>query len=279
LEVNPEGGRAVLTDLAGRVRDGFTNERLMGSRDIGPFLGDVLHEGRRRAERMNIPLRGIGMGIPGVVDPRTGAVARSRPLGISAPRDIAGELAVESGLRVTVENDADCCCRGELSIPEEKTSGSFILIWGETRRRGLAVGFGTVIGGVIHRGDHGAGGEFLSAYVDEGREQFALDKEVLSRAARDNGAMKQVADELAPQVAMIANLLDIDLVIFGGFFKRRFDVISGLFQTTLEKRRTYPGLAQPRIRPAARDEDAVAYGAAIRFLDHLDEILTTFNKE
>lgn len=279
LEVNPDGGRAVLTDLSGVVRDEFVIRSRIGPADITPFLSRALDEGRNRAQGIQTPLRGVGLGVPGVVDPRTGKLARSRPLGITTPRDVAGDLAAETGLAVTVDNDADCCCRGELTLRGGESPENFILIWGEPRRRGLSVGFGTVLGGEIHRGDHGAGGEFLSVYVTRGRDQFALDPEVLSRAPREGDALNRVVGELAPQVAMAANLLDIDLVILGGLFKSRFGDVVKDFETTLKKRRTYPGLARPQVRAAARDQDAVAYGAAIRFVDHFDRIVAMNRKE
>jgi len=80
-----------------------------------------------------------------------------------------------------------------------------------------------------------------------------------------------VVSELAPQLAMLANALDIDRLVLGGLFRRHFDSLAPAFRAAVRQGRTYPDLANPEILPAVRGDEAVAYGAAIHFTDHLFE--------
>jgi predicted NBD/HSP70 family sugar kinase len=78
-----------------------------------------------------------------------------------------------------------------------------------------------------------------------------------------------VVKELSPQVAFIANALDIDRLILGGLFEREFERTGPAFRREILRRRTYPDLAVPEIVSARRGDDAVAYGAAVHFTENL----------
>ena len=78
-----------------------------------------------------------------------------------------------------------------------------------------------------------------------------------------------MAGELAPQIAFIANVMDIDRIILGGLFATHYAALKPMFEDVLLSRRTYPTLAAPEVLRACRGDEAPAYGAALCFTENL----------
>jgi len=268
LELMPDGYRGVLVDFAGVLRRSVSSEE-----PVKPdTLQAVLRRFRRRVasicDEEGLELRGAGIAVPGPVRPGTGIVERSRPLGIEESLDMAASARDAMGVESIVDKDVFCACRSEIHFVRRNAVPNFLYLLAEERRKGLALGLGMVFDGRLHRGDHGAGGEILSVFRSDGRDQLSIDSQLLSRAGRDIGVLKNVVAELGPQIALMVNTLDIDRVILGGLFRRDFDVIGPMFRRRFEERRTYPGLARPEVVHAHRGDDAVAYGAAVHFTEY-----------
>lgn len=98
-------------------------------------------------------IAGIGLGVPGVVDSRTGTVSYSANLGW---RDvpIVHALEVASGIHSEAANDANCAAWGEYKFGASKTMDNAILI-----TLGTGVGSGIIINGKLFDGVASAGGE------------------------------------------------------------------------------------------------------------------------
>ena len=272
LELHPDGYRGVLVDLAGRIRGSFDGRRPVDASGLEPVMeeayGKALEEARNAAPG-GLDIKGLGLGVPGPVRPDTCVVERSRPLGILSPMDI-GELGKKAtGLETWAEKDVNCACLAETHFADREPAANFLYILVETRESGMALGLGLVTGGSLHRGDHGAAGEFASVFLEEGIDQLTVDARKLSRISQDSRVMRKVMKELTPQIALLINVLDIDRVVLGGLFREHFEDISPGFGDDLHRRRTYPSLTTPEILPARRGDEAVAFGAAIHFTETL----------
>ena len=94
----------------------------------------------------------VGMGVPGVVDPRTGTVSYAVNLGIDLSEVPIGPLLAERlGTPVTVENDLNCAALGAsdvLGLPDL----AFLAL-------GTGVAAGLVLDGRLRRGRTGVAGE------------------------------------------------------------------------------------------------------------------------
>ncbi len=268
LELQPDQCRGVLVDLAGEIRSSFVLDTDVVPDSLGDVLTEAVNIARQKSRAAAVGLKGAGLAVPGPVRPGTGIVERSRPLGIFEPLDISRIARDILGLPVAVANDVDWACRGELHFTEEKASDSFLYLLAETRKNGLSLGLGIVLEGTVHRGDHGASGEILSVYRKNGSDQLSMNRNRVGRAGTDPFALREVAEELAPQVAMVANVMDIDRLILGGLMSQHFDTVSAVFSEALRERRTYPDLASPEVIPSARRDQSVAYGAAIHFTEN-----------
>jgi len=107
------------------------------------------------------PLLGIGVGVPGIIDMRTGVVCESPNL-----QDWVGypaRDAIEKRLNTVVilENDANVAALGEQWLGAAKDFSDMVML-----TLGTGVGGGLVMGGDIWRGANGMAGEFGHTTVD-----------------------------------------------------------------------------------------------------------------
>jgi predicted NBD/HSP70 family sugar kinase len=111
---------------------------------------DAVHELYAAAGAISVDA--VGMGLPGVVDPRTGTVSYAVNLGIDLSEVPVGRLLSDRlGVPVTVENDLNCAALGAsdaLGLPDM----AFLAL-------GTGVAAGLVLDGRLRRGRTGAAGE------------------------------------------------------------------------------------------------------------------------
>lgn len=104
-----------------------------------------------------VPMAGvlaIAAGIPGPLDPHTGALRPPAILSAWAGRDSGQELASRFGRPVEVANDADLGALGELRFGAARGRQDFVYV-----KASHGVGAGLVLGGRIYRGAAGIAGE------------------------------------------------------------------------------------------------------------------------
>lgn len=104
---------------------------------------------------------GIGIGIPGKVDIKTGYVT-------SAPNfkdwdcvDVRKSLSRKFKYRIELDNDANCAALGELHFGRGKEINSFVMI-----TLGTGVGGGIIINGKLIHGESGGAGEIGHISID-----------------------------------------------------------------------------------------------------------------
>jgi predicted NBD/HSP70 family sugar kinase len=156
--------------------------------------------------------------------------------------DVAAELADVLGVSVVVENDVNLAALGEQWRGVGRGVDDFVFL-----SVGTGLGAGLVLGGELHRGHHGAAGEidyalggvdgaamdpaapavsqFATRLASEGRLATALsppyDVPTIFGAARARDPLAQAvvqeeARRIALQVAPIAAVADVGLVVLGG---------------------------------------------------------------
>src|SRR5207253_7532610 len=98
---------------------------------------------------------GVVLGIPGVVERGTGTLRLTQPSirGLE-DRAFGTEVQTRLGLAVTLENDINLAAVGErwTGVARGVDDFAFLSI-------GTGTGMGLLLGGVLHRGNHGAAGE------------------------------------------------------------------------------------------------------------------------
>lgn len=102
-------------------------------------------------------LRGVGLGLPGIVDPARGSVTSAVNLGLDDEQPLAQQVAAHlGGVPVRLENDLNAAVLGArhmLAVAGEAVDDLAFVALGT----GLAAGL--LLDGVLRRGAHGAAGE------------------------------------------------------------------------------------------------------------------------
>lgn len=252
------------SDLAGRVMEQETFETSSDSKQTTKQIVDLA---RKLIKRNNGTIEGIGISLPGVVDPQGKELFiptfkwRNLPLSM--------DISAATDLPVTMDNDANAAAQAELWFgrPEIREVRDFILVLVED-----GVGTGIVFDGQVYRGENGAAGEFGHMTIGQGApvacasgsrecwEAFASERSALARyrnlsqghngagsttfgelvdlALSNDGAARTALKETAKYLGIgIANLirgLAPEAVIVGGPIVRAWPVISDEIRNSVE---------------------------------------------
>ncbi|MEL6189240.1 MAG: ROK family protein, partial [Myxococcota bacterium] len=182
---------------------------------------------RSETERQDLSLLGVGLGVAGVVDHEARVLVQSNPLEVMEPLHLGEELSQHISEPVLVDNDANCCCWGEIMARRKSEPSSFLFVFGTWRKvrtpaplHLTSIGMGIAIEDSVHRGRHCSAGEFRSIKWKPGRHsQFSFSDEEISAAYSDRRSFLKIVRELARNTALLVNVLDLDDLYLAGFLE------------------------------------------------------------
>jgi N-acetylglucosamine repressor len=243
-----------ISDLAGRVLE---QEEFPTDADVKKTLAKIVECAQRLIGKTRGAVEGIGISVPGVVDPEKGTLYVPHFNWRNAP--IAETLTRATSLPVSIDNDANAAALAELWFgrPEIREVRDFILVLVEE-----GVGTGIVFDGQVYRGEGGTAGEFGHMTIGDGApvecavgsrecwEAFASERAAVARyqkLSRSNGnndvnfsavmdlalkgernaraALKETARYLGIGIANLIQGLAPEAVIVGGPIARVWPVI------------------------------------------------------
>jgi predicted NBD/HSP70 family sugar kinase len=154
VQVAHEHIAGVLTRLDASIVDRFQQPFDPAAPDAVAELVDLIKRRLDEAARRGLPVMGVGVTVPGVVDPRTGTLRMSVRLGWTG-MPLAARLRAELGVPVLVDNDISAVTAAERLYGPGADCTDFLLV-----AIGQGVGLGMVLDGAPYRGAAGAAGEF-----------------------------------------------------------------------------------------------------------------------
>ena len=214
---------------------------MAGREALLDHLGEVIEQCRSVAVRQNTTPSGIGIATGGWVDPVKGRVIHATGnLPQWSGTEIRTVLEKQSGLPVTVENDANAMAVAEKRFGLAKSVSTFVSV-----TLGTGVGGGCYIGGRLHRGANCLGNAIghivvepdglacncgqrgclemyanAAALVRYAGPPFTTAAEVACSARQGHAAAQQAirtyAAFLARGLAAIANVIDPELIVLSG---------------------------------------------------------------
>jgi len=242
-------------------------------------------------------LRGIGIGVPGVVALNEGMVIWAPSLGW---RDFAlrSRLSTRFGVPIFLENDVNLAALAELAYGAGRGTQNLVCI-----TIGTGIGAGVILGGGLYRGHHQAAGEIgyllpsiehLGASYDQfgAMEYFAgglgiirraqqqleqagqrpsdspLTMETIFEAAQRGedwavNVVRETIDYISFSVAAVSALLDPEAIILGGRIAASADQLISQVSRRIEGIIPYP----PRFLASPLGQDATIKGASILVLN------------
>jgi glucokinase len=150
-------------------------------------------------------LLGIGVGVPGIVDTRTGLLHEAPNLPGWSETHVGSEIEGRLGTRVMIENDANAAALGEAWYGAGQNASDLAIF-----TLGTGVGGGIVLGGKIWHGMSGIAAEFGHIIVDpEGVQCTCGSRGCLEQYASVVGIMR-IASEMisSSQAAKLSASVD-----------------------------------------------------------------------
>ena len=286
VSITPSCTTIAISDLAGRVID---QEEF--PTDSDKTLNQVINVVRDFTSRYKGSIEGVGVSLPGLVDPSTGT-ALYIPYFLWRDLPISEMISKAVGLPVVIDNDANAVALAELWFgrPEVNDARDFILVLVAE-----GVGTGIIFDGQVYRGQRGAAGEFGHMVIGSGApvpcscgsdycwEAFSSERaaiarylklsgasthtsfiEVVDRALAGEANAKAALVETARQLGVgISNLIigfSPEAVVVGGEIARAWNLIeSALTETIANSVRR--GLPSALILPSTLGEKPTLRGA------------------
>ncbi|WP_203742895.1 ROK family transcriptional regulator [Catellatospora bangladeshensis] len=308
IEVNADYLTAVAIDLAGQQVLSWRRSFAGLASSPAQAATAIAALGRRAVNRVLKEERrvlGLTIGVPGLVDP-DGVVIMAPNLGWHDVnlRDIVNRALGEPGFPVAVDNDANLAVLAESRYGEFAGAQNLVYLTGE-----VGIGAGIISDGRPLRGHRGFPGEIghltvdpqgppcgcgrrgcleaiagISAIIARVLPEVAGDGDITDlqpevdevvRRARGNDpaalrALDEVGRALGIGVAILANLLDPEVVVLGGYFVPLAPWLLPAVEAELRDRRIGPEQGGARVSASILDHGAAATGGAATVLDHVD---------
>jgi glucokinase len=231
----------------------------------------------------------VGVGVPALLDQRTGVAVRCVHLPLDGVQ-VGAVLADRLGRHVAVDNDATCAVLSEWTLGAAKGCDHVALL-----TLGTGIGGGLVLDGRVYRGAVGAAAELGHVPVDlDGPPCFGdcpgrgclealcsgsalardaaplfgpITGEQVTRLALEGDAravelLRAMGEKLGAGLAGIAMTLNPELIVVGGGVMAAGELLLGPARAELRARALAPSRAVPVV-PTALGEDAGMIGAAL----------------
>jgi len=261
--------------------------------DVIEVIYRTLDETFDMAKKENMPIKAIGIGVPGLVDPKNGLVELSPKF--PGFRNIPLIKMISQRYRVDawVENDSDMAAMGERWFGKGKECDSFIYVYVVE-----GIGAGIVLNGELLHGETGYTGEIGHLLIKREENTVYLEEEfgmdVLIRRARnigaditdlkqigylcrENNSIRKLVEDFAEKIGLgihsAVNILGIATVFVGGKAPELGDVFLTRLKDVVVNNLFYKH--DMRIEFSELGTSAVSLGAAVYGLEmYLQKVLT-----
>src|SRR5918995_209661 len=200
---------------------------------------------------------GVCLAVPGLILASENKVIFSPNLHEIEDIRLDEEMGDRTGLRVTVENDANAAAWGEFRYGAGADVDHQVFI-----TLGTGVGGGVITHGVLLRGAQGAGGEMGRLAI----ERQVLGEDVTRLAQEGDEAAISVLEEtgmwLGIGLAGFVNIFNPEVIAVGGGAARAGELILGPARKEIQRRSRSPSRDLVEIREATLGPESGVLGAA-----------------
>ena len=245
---------------------------------------------RMVSEESGLPLpKRIGMGTPGVIDPKSGKLKNSNTQCLNHER-LQADLESDLGVEYVMANDANCFALAEATLGSAR---GFPTVFGVIL--GTGVGGGIVVNGQVLNGCHGIAGEWGQIVLDPngpvsnygtrgtveamiagpGLERFYAEqsgekrklKEIVERASGNidpvaQATIERLTDIFAKAIGLIIDVLDPHAIVLGGGVGNIEELYSARTREKITAAIFNPTFEAALLKPTLGDSAGV-FGAAM----------------
>ncbi|MDT5269860.1 MAG: hypothetical protein QOH49_2046 [Acidobacteriota bacterium] len=290
IDIAPTHTTVAVCDLAGSVLE---REVFETHPDFEQTIRRAVSAATRLIGQNPGKIEGIGVSLPGLVDPSTGRLIYV-PYFKWRDLDVGRRIGVATGLKVAVDNDANAAALAELWFGRAEVSEArdFIMVF-----IAEGVGTGIIFDRQIYRGEGGAAGEFGHMVIGERApvpcscggydcwEAFASGRAAVARYAALVGdeearqlsfarlidraldgeteareALMETARYLGKGISNLIVGFSPEIVVVGGAITRAWELVSGILDDAV-KRSIRRDLPPARLTPSTIGDEASLMGA------------------
>jgi len=309
VELNPKAGFVIgvgvdlfneiglLTDLQANVLVRLKRPRPTGTdQDIIDSLVNLVKDLIEKSELETSKIKGLGIGIPGIVDRRVGTIRWPSQMSSIYISTVKNMMEEKFNIPTFLENDATVAACGERDFELESGIKDLLFMYS-------GIGCGMIINGQIYHGATGCAGELgLDNMTEEDRSTYGglsrweADLGITTKAKKllsegkeskiadlvdgsiDNINMKVIIDasrqgdeiatnlikeagrELGLKIAYLSNFLNPEVVVLGGGIERAGSIILDEIKRTVREKAFEEVSNILRIVPTQLGEDSIALG-------------------
>ena len=289
VEVTKSAFKAVCFDRSGNLIDSL-RYKIDRSNPTFPQLANFLNEAKKRFAAAGR----IGVAVPGLVHHETRRIAYSTYIPEHETANFIGELETATGLKITIENDANAAAYGEYKLGAGHGSRDLFFV-----TLGTGVGGALIYDGKIWRGSSGYAGEFGHIAINsEGmkledvasnaniirrtKSRFNQDStsslgkldedeiriaSVVSEAREGDDFARLMLDRtgiyVGTAIAGVINLLNIERIVVSGQIMEAESIVLDAIMRRARELTFTPSFEATHIVSGKLGENAVAVGAAL----------------
>jgi len=282
-------------DLEGRELAGDTRDHAVGisAEELMPQLVDRLD---KMLESVDPPVLGIGMSLPGIVDPARRVSVDSPVMGGWDGVELAPYFTALTDAPLLLANDADTLARSELFGPGPHPTNALVV------KASTGLGLGLIADGRVLHGHLGAAGEIghtrlegagdlpcrcgstgcletvaggwalVQRLVESGVEAGHVRDLVASALAGDavaRGLLRESGRHVGELLAIAINLLNPEVVVIGGDMGAAFDLYTAGVRESVYARSTALATRELVFQPARHADSSGLVGCAAIAIEHV----------
>jgi predicted NBD/HSP70 family sugar kinase len=305
VEIEPAGVRVVLTDFTAKIiwRRSVQVDARRHQDDYLQGAEEMVRQALFQAEIQQLPVLGVGVALPGLVDVHCGEL-RYAPSLHWHNIPFRSRWSSLFGLPILLENNANAAALGEYYFGVAQNVPNFLYIGA-----GATMGGGIVINGELFRGRGGFAGEMGHMTLDPdgnecscGRrgcwETLVGSAQVVAHyrqrasnagrvlqadgeesdfakvvAAADAGdlvaeiVLQQMGENLGTGIANLVNIFNPQLVVLGGYYSLAHESVIPMIKESVKRNSLFPMRTALSVLPSQRGVDDSILGAVALVLD------------
>lgn len=275
FEIQPKKYHAVIIDLNSSILFSSTEET--PSAELDDICTSIFPSLIEKTKELGLPLLGICVGLPGIIDSNHGKIIRSDPFDILQD-EFVKRYTEQYKIPVLIENDANCCAWLQLTLNRKENLQDFILLLAEyhkanpkkNRKAGMGVGLALSLQGKVRYGKDCGAGEFVSnSWKSDSPGQTGLAEDVLETLlTNDVSYEKWVVDLFSTLVPFISILAPECLYIHGQPAHKK-EFINSIIEAKIPQFMRVLDKTKCTLIFSSDSEYDVAQGAAAMFLQRL----------
>lgn len=225
-------------------------------------------------EKSGIPLKGICLGLPGIINTDQGIILRSDPFKLHN-YDYGKKLGTKYKVPLLAENDAKCCAWLQKAINPEVSKKDFLCVLANTHSdtEGIGVGLSIMMNGRIINGHNFGAGEYIAASWRENKTgQTGLPQAVISTVNSVDDSYREFIKDLFKTLTPSIPLLEPNIIFLHGQGQSRKELILSTIHKDVSQFEAICNRCDSSFVIMDKDAFEIAKGAAFMFLQKLFEI-------